>query len=143
MGTENILLPQPRVDTPTFEKLQRQADDLGVPLQAHLQGILQAATSPPSVDTLRANIEAWLSQTAHKRDEPIPNRGLFDSSTVHRINSTAHKIGQAFHTARIEASSEALWLAEQCRALLRDNDRLRVEIEDLQTKIRKSPGANP
>lgn len=55
-----------------------------------------------------------------------PNRGLLSSSEVYRINSTAAKIGEAFGSARHEAMMEALWLADVCRELLRDNDRLRV-----------------
>lgn len=64
-----------------------------------------------------------------------PNRGLLDSTIEWRINSTAHKINDAFNKARIEARNEALWLSARCRELLDDNNRLRVENERLKEKL--------
>lgn len=73
-------------------------------------------TSPPA------------TQPEHER----PQAGAVSSSELWRINSTAHKINEAFDKARAEARDEALWLASMCQMLLRDNDRLRIENERLR-----------
>ena len=65
----------------------------------------------------------------------LPQTGLLTSSEVYRINSTAHKIGEAFGRARSEARDEALWLSAVCGRLLRDNDRLRIENERLRRQL--------
>lgn len=89
-------------------------------LQAHQQAVDKAVDK---------------AQEAESAQHVRPNAGALDSSTLYRMNSTAHKIGDVFEKARIEARDEALWLSSVCQKLLHDNDRLRIELERAKTKL--------
>jgi len=62
---------------------------------------------------------------------------LYDSTTEYRINSTAHKVKEAFNKAKTEARDECLWLSARCRELLADNKSLRTYVESLENKLKE------
>lgn len=64
-------------------------------------------------------------------DNERPNNGMLNATELWRINSCAFKVREAFETAAIEARDECLWLAAQCRKLSDDNDKLRLQVEQL------------
>ena len=81
--------------------------------------------------------EALFRYSAASMGETRPNRALFGTTEMFRVNSVAGKILDIFDIARREARDEALWLAAATRDAMRDNDRLRVENERLRSAIEK------
>lgn len=64
-----------------------------------------------------------------------PTNGFGDSTLLWRVNSTSHKVNDAFDKARIEARDECLWLSNVCRQMITENDELRIKVSKMRDQI--------